>query len=223
MADQQPPLALIVDDDPLQRAYAAQLVAAESWRVQEAGDGLEALEAVKQAEPDFILMDVQMPVLDGISATRLIREEGKRFADLPIVACTSLHGLADSYHEAGFDAYLGKPIDDVALASLLDAWRPSSLGSTAKGLETAFSARDIGPLLHGLADQLDSLLSETDAVLADNAHRIAGLAGTLGFRELGSVWLSVSDGNGAAAPAARRMARATVRRIHEHLDSRTDH
>jgi CheY-like chemotaxis protein len=110
---------LIVEDYADTRMMMAFLVEAYGYRVIEASDGSEAVEQVKQYLPDLILMDLMMPVMDGLTATQLIRKiDGLR--KIPIIAVTAYD---NSFHqkaiEAGCDAVIAKPLDFDKLEPLL--------------------------------------------------------------------------------------------------------
>ena len=82
----------------------------------EAKHGQEALELIQQERPDLVLMDIDMPVLDGLSAVRKIRQNPS-LADLPVVAVTSfaMEGDREKGLAAGFTAYVVKPLRAAAL------------------------------------------------------------------------------------------------------------
>ncbi|UFH48150.1 CHASE domain-containing hybrid sensor histidine kinase/response regulator [Pseudomonas sp. KNUC1026] len=116
---------LVVEDNALNRQVASGLLHAEGARVHLAENGKEGIEAVQgSAEPfDAVLMDVQMPELDGLQATRLIRADG-RFARLPIIAMTANAGAEDraACLQAGMNDHLGKPIDLGRLVDVVRHW-----------------------------------------------------------------------------------------------------
>jgi CheY-like chemotaxis protein len=94
--------------------------------VTTAKDGAEAVAAVAGKMPDLILMDVSMPVLDGIEATRQIRAMGGAAAEVPIIALTA-HAFAsdvESCHAAGMNDHLAKPIETRALFAALARHAP---------------------------------------------------------------------------------------------------
>jgi PAS domain S-box-containing protein len=104
---------LVVEDNELNRQMISVLLSRQGHHVTTASNGLEAIEAVKSQRFDFIFMDVQMPVMDGLEACRRIRElEGDK-AHTPIVAMTAhaMQGDALMCLEAGMDDYISKPID----------------------------------------------------------------------------------------------------------------
>ena len=94
------------------------------YRVIEAGDGQQAVEMALQELPDIILMDLSLPALDGLEATKRIRQD-ERMAKVPIIAVTAHMGtnLRDGAKASGFDAYVTKPIDLDSLNELINGLR----------------------------------------------------------------------------------------------------
>ena len=117
-----PKKVLIVEDYPDVRAIMKIVVRKYGFEVIEAEDGYEAVEKTQQYHPDLILMDLAMPLMDGITAAKIIkRMEG--FSDIPIVALTA---YADSSwneaKEAGCDKVIAKPIKFDNLKPLLNQY-----------------------------------------------------------------------------------------------------
>ena len=112
---------LLVEDNELNQQVASELLADAGFTVEIAANGTQAVERVKQDSFQAILMDMQMPVMDGLTATRLIRDLG---ITTPIIAMTAnaLQADRDACAAAGMDDYLAKPIDPEALISTLDRW-----------------------------------------------------------------------------------------------------
>ena len=104
---------LLAEDNPANQAVIKGILERAGLVVELAENGLEAVEAVRDTHYDIVLMDISMPQVDGIEATRRIRalEDGR--GDLPIVAITAhaLPGDSEVFLQAGMDAYLTKPID----------------------------------------------------------------------------------------------------------------
>lgn len=101
---------LIVEDEPNNRAIATTILRNVGHTVEEVATGKEALEALERAAFDIILMDVLMPVMDGITATRVIRSD-ERFSRLPILGLTARAGAEDQREmlAAGMNAVITKP------------------------------------------------------------------------------------------------------------------
>ena len=120
---------LLVEDNEINRDFAGTLLRSEDIEVDEAKDGAEALEMVQSCEYDVVLMDIQMPVMDGLEATRCIRQLAEtknddRFRKLPIIAMTALAMAKDEEEsrEAGMNDHVSKPIEPDHLLDTLARW-----------------------------------------------------------------------------------------------------
>ena len=113
---------LVADDNRLSRELVRDVFASDDCRVVEAGDGQEVIDRLEAANPDLVLLDLEMPVKDGFAALAEIRKH-PRFSRVPVVAVTAKAMLLD--HDrilaAGFDAYVTKPIDIAKLRGRVDA------------------------------------------------------------------------------------------------------
>lgn len=113
---------LLVDDNEDGRAALRALLEALGYGVVEAGDGFEALELAGAHHPDLILMDLMMPRLDGLEATRRIRSTPP-LADVPIICLSAMEGAEAASLEAGCDACIIKPIYDLSeFGRQISAW-----------------------------------------------------------------------------------------------------
>lgn len=103
---------LLVEDNPVNRRLAQFLLKSQGYTVYEATTGEEALELARTHRPDLILMDLQLPGLDGFAATRILKEDAAT-ADIPVVAMTAyaMRGDREKALEARCDGYITKPID----------------------------------------------------------------------------------------------------------------
>ncbi|HEX2914159.1 MAG TPA: response regulator [Chloroflexia bacterium] len=103
---------LIVEDNPLNMELARDLLEAKGYSVREAATAQEGIDAVKERVPDLVLMDIQLPGMDGLTATRILRQDA-RLSELIIVALTAhaMKGDEDKVLEAGCNGYISKPID----------------------------------------------------------------------------------------------------------------
>ncbi len=104
---------LIVEDNPVNMRLAVTVLEASGYSVDTAADGNEALRAVQASNYDLILMDIRMPGMGGIEATKLIRALDLPIADCPIIAMTAnaIRGDRESYLDAGMTDYISKPVD----------------------------------------------------------------------------------------------------------------
>ncbi|MCW7539121.1 PAS domain-containing protein [Aquabacterium sp. A7-Y] len=115
---------LLAEDNPLNRELAIELLQRAGVQLSTVGSGREAVQAVQRQAFDAVLMDVQMPEMDGFEATRRIRELGGPYAFLPIIAMTA-HAMAGDRERslaAGMDDHLAKPIDTAVLLRTLQRW-----------------------------------------------------------------------------------------------------
>ncbi len=126
---------LLADDQPINLRVAVRMLEKRGHTVKVASNGQEAIEALARHSFDLLIMDIQMPVMDGIEATRAIRrQEQGTLRHLPIVALTAyaIKGDRECFLEEGFDGYLSKPITSLELYETIEGlalWSvPSSTG-----------------------------------------------------------------------------------------------
>ncbi|MBN8809331.1 MAG: response regulator [Sphingomonas sp.] len=207
------PIVLVADDEPATRLFASRVLQKAGWHVVEAADG-EAAVALAMCEPvDLVVMDIDMPRLDGCAATAQIRAAGGAIASVPILAY-SLVCLDDgALAERGFDGRLPKPCAPEALLAAVSAWHPSVGLADTQRLKAVFGEDELTPLIARFRDQLVEALAALDTGDTGMAHRIAGVAGTLGFAQVSESWLRLSEGDGAARDDARRLARLAIAAI----------
>jgi signal transduction histidine kinase/CheY-like chemotaxis protein len=201
---------LVADDNVTNQRLLIALLRGAGHSVTVAANGRTAVEAVMQQQIDIVLMDVQMPVMDGIQAVRRIRAMPRPKCDIPIIAVTAdaLHGAAERYHAAGMDGYLSKPLSPAALFRYINQFaaegRPER--SPADGMplidESAIEAlqaflppsqvqlllseslTDIGERIRRLGVRLGA----ADAAgAAREAHDLVSVAGNCGARALSAL------------------------------------
>ncbi len=116
---------LVVEDHPDNRQIIRDVLSATDYEVAEAENGEEALVAVAKQRPDLILMDIQLPILDGYEATRRIKAD-PALRSIPIIAVTSyaLSGEAEKAREAGCDDYVPKPYSPRELLAKIRQYLP---------------------------------------------------------------------------------------------------
>jgi CheY-like chemotaxis protein len=112
---------LVAEDNPVNRELLRELLENRGYSVIEACNGQEALDMVEQSQPDLLLLDIGMPVLDGFAVVRKIREN-PTLATLPVLAVTAyaMRDDRDNVLNAGFDGYLSKPINARELANEIE-------------------------------------------------------------------------------------------------------
>jgi CheY-like chemotaxis protein len=117
---------LVADDNPVNRRLAVIFLKQLGVSVDEVENGEQAVLACQSTRYDLVLMDVHMPIMDGIEATRQIRAlENNCNARIPIVALTAdaMHEERERFLRSGMDDHIAKPITLQALGSLIDHWQ----------------------------------------------------------------------------------------------------
>jgi signal transduction histidine kinase/DNA-binding response OmpR family regulator len=222
---------LLAEDNAVNQFVARNILERHGHHVVIARNGREALARVQSERFDVVLMDVQMPEMDGLSATRAIRElEMPGGAHLPIVAVTAhaMKGDRQRCLEAGMDAYVAKPLrPDLLLAAIDDALSGHSAAPGAEPAPPPAIALDEPALLalvggdrklllelaqlfaqdapRRLADLRGALAAVDFAALARTAHALKGSAASVCGRSTAAAALAVeSAAHGADREAARR-------------------
>ena len=133
---------LLVEDIDINQRLAVALLEAAGHRVDVVGDGALAVKAAAQTPYDLVLMDVQMPGMDGVTATRLIRDSTGPHRDVPIVAMTAnvFPEQIRSFREAGMDDHIGKPLNRAQLYAAVKRWT----GSSSPGSDVDPAAASLG-------------------------------------------------------------------------------
>jgi len=157
---------LLAEDNGVNQEVAVAMLEALGCWVCAVGNGRQALDELERTPFDLVLMDCQMPEMDGFEATRAIRERETAVADadppkrLPIIALTA-HAMAGDREEclaAGMDDYLSKPFSKQGMRSVLERWATSFRGEGAEGTQCAERAGGGAACLDGSAlDQLGAL------------------------------------------------------------------
>ena len=156
---------LLVEDNEVNQEVARHVLRSLGLEISIANNGAEALTALIRAPYDLVLMDCQMPVLDGYEATRQIRAGQVPNPSVPVVAMTAhaMQGDRAKCLEAGMNDYLAKPIQREDVVAVLRRWLPAFTSAphrrnkgTANGIETP------APLVFDLSDMLDRLLNDQE-------------------------------------------------------------
>ena len=137
------PRLLVVDDNPVNQKVAVKMLEKLGCRVDLAGNGMEALAAICRHQYPLVFMDCQMPDLDGLETTRLLRSQEKPGEHLPVIAMTAnaMEGDRESCLKAGMDDFISKPIITSDLKKILARWVPQNQleGEQAASPETPSS------------------------------------------------------------------------------------
>ncbi|BAE52950.1 response regulator [Paramagnetospirillum magneticum] len=213
---------LLAEDNDFNQQVATELLADGGVEVEVAENGKIAVDMVMAAPYDMVLMDMQMPVMDGVAATREIRRLG--FGDLPVIAMTAnaMQADRDRCAAAGMNDYLTKPIDPDELFACLLKWRgvaPTAVVAPAAPAGAVpllpeidpdvFDFERMGPIykwdmarlrpilaafLDDAGTKVARLEAETDlAALREVAHGLKGTANTAGALRLGRLAADVEN------------------------------
>ncbi|HEV8632029.1 MAG TPA: response regulator, partial [Thermoanaerobaculia bacterium] len=209
------PRILLAEDNPVNRQLVIAILRRQGIAVQPVVDGAEAVAAVAREPFDLVLMDVQMPRMDGYEATATIRQaERGTGRHLPIVALTAhaMKGDRELCMAAGMDAYLSKPIRSAELLATIDrlVLPASKLPAVPVGAHRAFDARAFLEAVDGdrevQAELVELLCAELPVTMADirrcldggdtnglqrGAHRLRGSLKVVGADEASRVALAV--------------------------------
>lgn len=169
---------LLVEDNEINREFAVGLLHGMGVEVTEATNGEEAVAMVQQHDYDAVLMDLQMPVMDGLEATRRIRAlgqqpGGERFSSLPIVAMTAMAMAEDAQKclQAGMNDFVTKPVDPDRFMATLTKWLQKNNGGAGQKSSSAQA------LLNVAAPKIPAdLLAMKSLDATQGIHRIGGKA-----------------------------------------------
>jgi len=206
---------LLAEDHPVNRKLAARLLEKRGHEVSVAQTGQEAVTAVKAQSFDLILMDIQMPVMDGMAATKAIREmEADTDSRTPIVAMTAhaMKGDRERCLQAGMDGYVAKPLNREDLfgeiarvtSGALEADSPEATGAAATGV---FNREDMLQRVDGDEELMAEII---ELFLEDAPEQLSAIREAFGQADIEALGrcahgLKGSAGN-VSAPALREVA-----------------
>ena len=139
---------LLVEDNEMNRVVAETILIQYGAAISQAVNGVEAVDAIRHKKYDIVLMDIQMPVMDGMEATRTIRKD--LHSNIPIIALTAnaVKGEMEKCIQAGMNDYLSKPFEEEDLIRLIAKWlgRETHFGPAKTTTATTTSLYDLGKL-----------------------------------------------------------------------------
>jgi len=209
---------LLAEDNKINQKFALALLAKGGHQVYVAENGHQAVDALRREDYDLILMDIQMPELDGIQATKQIRSLPGPKSKIPIIALTAhaLAGAREEYLAAGMDDYISKPVDQtVLLAKLVEIAqsleREAETGTAgaaipddalvAAGIDPAcletlmepVEVRDFVEMYLGeAAERLSRMAAASDlTTIGGDAHALIGTSGNVGALQISDLARSV--------------------------------
>jgi PAS domain S-box-containing protein len=220
---------LVAEDNDINRELVIQMLARLGHVSTTARNGREALKAAQAKVFDVILMDIQMPEMDGLSAAVAIRALPGGHSGAPIVAVTAnaMVGDRERYLAAGFDDYLAKPLhldqlqDVVARWTGGPSWHPDNGGGAVRDRQRAAEIKagmaepDFAALAEGLSREIDAQIGRAEHAIRANDidgvrvafHALRDTAADFGLRELASLSAEIADDE---ADLARTIERSTA-------------
>jgi len=201
LAEQMPLRILIAEDNMVNQKLAVRLLARMGYRPDVAGNGLEAIQALDRQPYDVILMDVQMPEMDGLEATRRICQRWPRVARPVIIAMTAdaMQGDREKCLNAGMDDYVTKPVQIPALVEALKRARPLAVEGGAAERQPDATAGDDPPdalLDRATLDDIRAIVGDEGAdglggliacYLDDAPHLLKAMRDALGANDAGAL------------------------------------
>lgn len=182
---------LLAEDHPDNRRLISRLLGKLGLTVYVAADGLEAIEMYKKCQPEIILMDIQMPRMDGLQAYKELRSLGY---EKPIIALTAnaMTNEVDEYFSLGFDGYIQKPVDRQTLISTIATFFKPKADDAMNRANLVLDKVDMSDLVNefkvSLVTEQEQFLIEAEKrdieALKSMAHRLAGAAHVFGFLSL---------------------------------------
>ena len=229
-----------MDDNPVNQKVALRILERAGHRGDAVGNGVEALVALEKIPYDIVLMDVQMPEMDGFEATRFLRarEHGQRH--VPVIAMTAhaLKGDRENCIKAGMDDYIAKPIHPKELLSVIDRWAGRTVlppatpdafpalpvpatalfderrALDASGQDRQFLDELVSLFVQDIGVRMPTLIGAADLsdieVVRLEAHSIRGAAANIGAKRIEVAALELED-------VCTRHDPAAVRRSVDHM------
>jgi PAS domain S-box-containing protein len=195
---------LIAEDNPVNQQVAVGLLKRLGHLADVVGNGVEAVNAVRSFSYDLVLMDVQMPEMDGLEATAAIRKLSGERGRMPIVAMTAnaMRGDDERCLAAGMNDYLAKPIDRMKLADVIARWGGKKPGkteepATQENFESLFNGTLFNDLVESIGAEAMGELVQT--FIDDSSQRLAAIENGLGDPSLGVASAEAHSLKGASA------------------------
>jgi len=221
---------LLVEDNPVNRQVAEALLDRIGMTVSVAENGLAAIDAIRLRSFDLVLMDMQMPVMDGLTATRKLRADGSTIRIVGLTANAFESDKADCL-AAGMDDFVTKPVTRAKLEAVIDALELPEIAEIPEAAPTATASdidheqqqalidelgqeqfdellRDFAADAHTLLDQAHDAVRDEPAVRA--LHSLKGMAQTLGLSRIGTLAAAAEAECRAGTPPDLDILRAAI-------------
>lgn len=231
---------LVVDDNVINQKVAVKMLQRLNLQPDVVDDGLQAVHAVKSKQYDLVLMDVQMPVMDGLEATRAIRafEDGKKHTIIVAVTANAIQGDRERCLQSGMDDYLPKPIKQQDIELMITKWISAS--STAieimtknsvpaelidpvrieqimeigdESLLTELFALYLGDINHYPSEILSGLQEGNFRSIYENSHKLKGSSANIGVETIRQACIKMEECARSEDPALVRAHLAVMQEL----------
>jgi PAS domain S-box-containing protein len=224
---------LLAEDNPTNAMVASTILVAAGLEVHHVSDGRQAFAAARSGGFDLVLMDISMPELDGMEATRLIRQLPAPSGDLPVIAMTAhaLSGDREKFLEAGMNDYITKPIRKTTLLEAVQCHLPPASAEPAatdvssrvpaknEASPVIFDEEDVAQFAQDVGEEMLPVLMKQFA--ADTRTRGEKISAALENRDLQSIQQAAHALNGSAATIGAAGLSHLARQL-EHAAGRND-
>ncbi|MFO8061523.1 MAG: PAS domain S-box protein [bacterium] len=212
---------LLVEDNITNQKVASMILKNMGHKVDVAANGAEALESFKSISYDLILMDVQMPVMDGYEASRRIRETG---SNVPILAMTAdvLKGTREKCINSGMNDYISKPVNPDTVSGMISKWmeRKDNDGDQKEALSGNGKHQfDIDSLAESIGGSMDIALSIMEEFIVETEESINEIRSGLNDRDTGRIRAASHKIKGSAATVGAQDIHDITRRMQEWAES----
>lgn len=210
----KPPAVLMVDQDAACLRTAMALLSRARWRVFAVSSGAAALAHAQDDLPALVMLGDVGCDGDAAALVTALRGAPMPLGSVPILGCGWTDTDERQAWRRGVDDCVARPRSAKTLISAAARWRPADETAGAQRLAGVFGPEAIAPLVARFRRQLARAVAEFDDVVSMAAmHRVAGIAGTLGFERVSASWRRVSDGEHRLLSRARRDARLALAAI----------
>jgi CheY-like chemotaxis protein len=218
------PRILVAEDNSVNQKLVAKLLEKLGYQVHLATNGSEAVQALSQGPFAAVLMDCQMPEMDGLEATAQIRQlEKENATHTPIIAVTAhaMKGDKDRCLAAGMDDYVTKPINPQELKKALARWTFTPTGEIPQFFPASLTALNVDEALAQVGGDRDLLEEMAEIFLEEYPHHLAGIKNALAHRDALTLARLAHTLKGSVGNFAAKAPFETARRL-EHIGRQGD-
>ena len=186
LAEKHPLRILLADDNPTNQKLGLLVLKRLGYRADVAGNGLEVIEALERQTYDVVLMDIEMPEMDGVEATQLIKAQfpPEKCPRIVAVTANAMAGDRERFLDAGMDDYISKPIRVEALVDALTAVGKKAPAETERENAGAIDTSSLDNLLEVVGGDREALVELTESFLANGPDLLNQLRSSVGNEDV---------------------------------------